>query len=51
MITRARLEDQRFGKGIGGSVWLSAAFFRLNFAVAKAVGGGTRVHFGTAFAY
>ena len=48
---RARLEDQRFGKGIGGSVWLSAAFFRLNFAVAKAVGGGTRVHFGTSFAY
>ena len=47
---RARLEDQRFGKGIGGSVWLSAAFFRLNFAVAKAVGGGTRVHFGTSFA-
>ncbi len=47
----ARLEDQRFGKGIGGSVWLSAAFFRLNFAVAKAVGGGTRVHFGTGFAY
>jgi outer membrane protein assembly factor BamA len=48
---RARLEDQRFGKGIGGSVWLSAAFFRLNFAVAKAVGGGTRVHFGTSFSY
>ena|SRR5687767_12205557 len=48
---RARLEDQRFGKGFGGSVWLSAAFFRLNFTVAKAVRGGTRVHFGTSFAY
>jgi outer membrane protein assembly factor BamA len=47
----ARLEDQRFGKGVGGSVWLSAAFFRLNLAVAKAVGGGTRVHFGTSFSY
>jgi outer membrane protein assembly factor BamA len=48
---RARLEDQQFGKGFGGSVWLSAAFFRLNFAVAHAVRGGTRVHFGTSFAY
>ena len=48
---RARLEDQQFGKGFGGSVWVSAAFFRLNFAVAKAVRGGTRVHFGTTFAY
>jgi outer membrane protein assembly factor BamA len=48
---RAQLEDQQFSKGFGGSLWLSAAFFRLNFAVAKAVHGGTRVHFGTAFAY
>jgi outer membrane protein assembly factor BamA len=48
---RAKLEDQRFGKGFGGSVWLSAAFFRLNFVVAHAVGGSTRVHFGTGFAF
>ena len=48
---RAQLSDQRFGKGIGGSVWVSAAFFRLNFAVAHAVKGSTRVHFGTSFAY
>jgi outer membrane protein assembly factor BamA len=48
---RAKLEDQQFGKGFGGSVWVTAAFFRLNFAVAKAVGGGTRFHFGTGFAY
>jgi outer membrane protein assembly factor BamA len=47
----ARLEDQRFAKGAGGSVWVTAAFFRLNFAVAKAMGGGVRVHFGTGFAY
>ena len=47
----ARVSDQRFSKGIGGSVWVTAAFFRLNLAVAKAVGGGTRVHFGTSFSY
>jgi outer membrane protein assembly factor BamA len=47
----ARLSDQRFSKGIGGSVWVSAAFFRLNLAVAHGVGGGTRVHFGTSFSY
>ena len=48
---RARLEDQRFEKGIGGSVWLSAAFFRLNLAVAHGLKGSTRVHFGTSFSY
>lgn len=48
---RAQLTDQRFGKGIGGSVWVTAAFFRLNFAVAHGVNGTTRVHFGTSFAY
>ena len=48
---RGRLEDQRFEKGIGGSVWLSAAFFRLNLAVAHGLKGSTRVHFGTSFSY
>jgi outer membrane protein assembly factor BamA len=47
----ARLSDQRFSKGIGGSVWVTAAFFRLNLAVAHGVGGSTRVHFGTSFSY
>jgi len=47
----ARLEDQRFEKGIGGSVWVSAAFFRLNLAVAHGLKGSTRVHFGTSFSY
>ena len=48
---RARLEDQQFLKGVGGSVWLSAAFFRLNLAVAHGLKGSTRVHFGTSFSY
>ena len=47
----ARLEDQQFLKGVGGSVWLSAAFFRLNLAVAHGLKGSTRVHFGTSFSY
>jgi len=47
----ARLENQRFEKGIGGSVWLSAAFFRLNLAIAHGLKGSTRVHFGTSFSY
>jgi hypothetical protein len=48
---RARLEDQQFLEGVGGSVWLSAAFFRLNLAVAHGMRGSTRVHFGTSFSY
>jgi outer membrane protein assembly factor BamA len=48
---RERLQDQRFLKGVGGSVWLSAAFFRLNLAVAHGLKGSTRVHFGTSFSY
>jgi outer membrane protein assembly factor BamA len=46
-----RLSDQRFSKGIGGGVWLTAAFFRLNLVVAHGVGAGTRVHFGTAISF
>jgi outer membrane protein assembly factor BamA len=48
---RARLEDQQFLKGVGAGVWLSAAFFRLNLAVAHGLKGSTRVHFGTSFSY
>jgi hemolysin activation/secretion protein len=48
---RAQLADQHFGQGFGASVWLSAAFFRLNLAVAHGVNSSTRVHFGTSFSY
>jgi hemolysin activation/secretion protein len=48
---RARREDQQVLEGVGGSVWLSAAFFRLNLAVAHGMRGSTRVHFGTSFSY
>jgi Omp85 superfamily domain len=47
----ARLRDQTLKKGIGGSVWLSAAFVRLNVAVAHGIGGSTRVHFGGSLAF
>lgn len=41
-----RLSDQHFERGVGGSVWFSAAFVRLTFAVARGIGAGTRVNFG-----
>lgn len=46
-----RLADQRFAKGVGGGVWVSAAFFRLNVAVARGIGSGTRGHFGTTLSF
>src|SRR6185436_8487753 len=41
-----RLADQTMLQGYGGSVWLTAAVLRLNFAVAHGRGASTRVHFG-----
>ena len=43
----ARLEDQPLERAVGGGVWFSAAFMRLNLAVAHGIGGSTRVHFST----
>ncbi len=37
-----RLADQPFKRDYGGSVWVSAAFFRLRLAVAHGVGASTR---------
>jgi len=42
-----RFGDQKFERGVGGGVWLSLAFLRLNIAVAHGLGASTRVHFGT----
>ena len=41
-----RLVDQPWRQGVGGSVWFSAAFIRINVAVAHGIGASTRVHFG-----
>ena len=41
-----RLRDQAWRRGIGGSVWFSAAFVRVNVAVAHGRGSSTRVHAG-----
>jgi outer membrane protein assembly factor BamA len=46
-----RLSDQRFDQGVGGSVWFSAAMFRLTLAVAHGIGAGTRAHFGTGVSF
>src|SRR5207247_1534171 len=39
-----RLVDQTLMRGFGGGVWFTAAFLRLNVAVAHGVGASTRVH-------
>jgi outer membrane protein assembly factor BamA len=41
-----RFADQPLERGIGGSVWVTAAFLRFSVAVAHGIGGSTRVHVG-----
>jgi hypothetical protein len=41
-----RLADQPLRRGAGGSIWFSAAFVRLNVALAHGIGSSTRVHVG-----
>jgi outer membrane protein assembly factor BamA len=45
------LGDQTFRRGVGGGVWFSAAFLRLNIAVAHGVGSSTRAHIGTTLTF
>ncbi len=42
----ARFADQPLERGIGGSVWVTAAFIRFSVAVAHGVGGSTHVQAG-----
>jgi outer membrane protein assembly factor BamA len=46
-----RLSDQTLKQGYGGSVWLSAAFVRLNVAVAHGRGSSTRAHVGFSLSF
>jgi len=46
-----QLANQHFSQGVGGGVWLAAAFFRLNLVVAHGIGAGTRVHFGAGVSF
>ncbi len=41
-----RFVDQPLDRGIGGSVWITAAFLRFSVAVAHGLGGSTHVHVG-----
>ena len=41
-----RLADQTLRRGTGGTVWFTAAFLRLNVAVAHGRGSSTRIHVG-----
>ncbi|HEY8549356.1 MAG TPA: BamA/TamA family outer membrane protein [Vicinamibacterales bacterium] len=40
----ARLRDQEWQRGFGGGVFVAATVFQLQIAVARGVGGATRVH-------
>jgi len=42
----AHFGDQTLKRGVGGSVWFSAAFVRLSIAVAHGISGSTHVHAG-----
>jgi hemolysin activation/secretion protein len=46
-----RLADQTFKHGVGGGIWFSAAFVRLNIAVAHGIGASTRVHVGGSLSF
>jgi outer membrane protein assembly factor BamA len=41
-----RLANQTLKRGVGAGLWFSAAFVRMNLAVAHGLGATTRVHFG-----
>jgi outer membrane protein assembly factor BamA len=43
-----RLRSQRFRRGVGGSAWITATVFKIEFSIARGLGSGTRVHFGAA---
>lgn len=47
----SRLRDQKFDRGVGAGVWLSAALVRFNVAVARGLGRGTRVSVGTSLQF
>lgn len=46
-----RLADQKWERGAGGGVWLTAPLFRISFMVARGLGSGTRVHFGAGLTF
>jgi outer membrane protein assembly factor BamA len=46
-----RVRDQTWKQGIGGSVWFSAAFVRLNVAIAHGRGSSTRAHVGATIGF
>jgi hypothetical protein len=49
--TGNRLGDRAFSRGFGGGVWFSAAFLRVNAAVAHGVGASTRLHVGGSLSF
>jgi outer membrane protein assembly factor BamA len=46
-----KLKDAKFYRGIGGGVWFSVAFVKLNLDVARGLGEGTRAHLSSGFTF
>lgn len=46
-----RIGDQKFERGVGAGLWFSAAFVRVNLAVARGLGRSTRFHLGTSLLF
>lgn len=46
-----RMRDQKFERGIGAGVWISAAVVRVQVAVARGFGRSTRFHLGTSLLF
>ena len=46
-----RLRDQDPERGVGGGIWLAAAFLRFNLYVGHGIGASTRAHFGTSVTF
>lgn len=46
-----RMRDQKFERGIGAGVWISAAVVRIQLAVARGLGRSTRFHLATSLLF
>lgn len=46
-----RFRDQRFARGVGAGVWMTAPLFRVSAAVARGLGSGLRAHIGAGLTF
>ena len=46
-----RFRDQKFERGVGAGVWMTAPLFRISVAVARGIGSSTRAHIGAGLTF